>query len=149
MAPAPLAPDFSAFLRLLASHGVEYLLVGGYAVGYHGHVRATADLDVWVCRSEPNATRLVDALHAFGFDVPELTPKLFLVPDRVVRLGVPPVRIELLTSVSGVEFEACYAERERARWDDVEVPVISLARLLENKRASGRPKDLSDLDALG
>lgn len=88
------------------------------------------------------------ALRAFGFDVPELNAALFLKEDQIIRLGVPPMRIEIATSISGVSFEVCYAERVVARWDEVEVSVISLARLKENKRASGRMKDLADLEAL-
>jgi hypothetical protein len=148
MATIPLPADFSAFLRLLNEHEVRYLLIGGYAVGYHGYVRATADMDLWVARERANAERVVAALRAFGFGVPELREELFLKENQVIRMGVPPMRIEIGTSISGVEFEACYAERVVAHWDDVEVSVISLGRLKENKRASGRLKDLVDLEYL-
>lgn len=148
MATIPLPPDFSAFLKLLNEYEVRYLLIGGYAVGYYGYVRATADMDLWVPRERDNAERVVAALHAFGFGVSELKAELFLKENQVIRIGVPPMRIEIGTSISGVEFEACYAERVVARWDDVEVSVISLARLKENKRASGRLKDLVDLEYL-
>ena len=106
MADPALPPDFSEFLRLLNAHRVSYLIVGGYAVGFHGHPRATADIDIWVPRRADTAQQLVAALQAFGFDVPELSTDLFLRPDQVIRLGVPPLRIELLTTLSGVEFEA-------------------------------------------
>jgi hypothetical protein len=148
MATPPLPPDFSEFLRLLAEHDVQYLLVGGYAVGFYGYVRATADLDVWIRRDHENAVRMVRALKAFGFDLDTLQPNLFLQPDRVIRMGVPPMRIEVLTSVSGVDFDTCYAEKVIERWDDAKVHVISLRHLKQNKRASGRAKDLSDLDYL-
>lgn len=149
MAPTTLPEEFAAFLRLLNANGVEYLVVGGYAVAYHGYPRATGDLDVWVRRSPDNARRVVAALQAFGFDLPDLVPALFEVPDRIVRMGRPPLRLEVMTSVSGVTFEACYAERDEIDLGGERVPVLSLARLLENKRASGRPKDLDDLDQLG
>lgn len=143
-----LPDDFSAFLKSLNENAVEYLLVGGYAVSYHGYARTTGDIDVWVRQSPENAVRVVEALRAFGFATPDLTPDLFLVADRIVRMGLPPYRIEILTSIDGVDFEACWSERETSDWDGLAVPVLSLARLRENKRASGRPKDLADLDAL-
>jgi hypothetical protein len=115
----PLPPDFKEFLRLLNSEKIEYLVVGGYAVGYHGYPRPTGDLDVWVATHPDNARKLVDALAKFGFAGAGATEALFLEPGRVVRMGVPPVRIELLTSVSGVEFADCVARRVDAVLDDV------------------------------
>lgn len=149
MGTTPLPPDFRECLRLLTSFEVRYLLVGGWAVGYHGYIRATADLDIWVPRDSANSERLVAALRAFGFDVPGLDAALFTEPSRVVRMGVPPMRIEFLTSVSGVEFDDCYATRVIVDWSGIEVPVISLDKLKANKLASGRLKDLSDLEYLG
>jgi len=143
-----LPTDFRAFLRLLAEHGVEYLVVGGYAVSFHGYPRTTGDLDVWVHRAPANARRLVEALGAFGFDVPELTPELFLEPDRIVRMGHPPLRIEVLTTIDGVDFETCYSTRREATLDGVLVSLIDLEGLKQNKRASGRTKDLNDLENL-
>jgi hypothetical protein len=148
MATIPLPPDFSEFLRLLNAHEVRYLLVGGYAVGYHGYVRATADMDIWVDRERSNAERLVKVLREFGFGDSDPTPEMFLEESRVIRMGVPPIRIELLTSVSGVGFDECYAERIVDDWDDVSVNIISLPKLKDNKRASGRLKDLNDLEHL-
>lgn len=148
MATIPLPRDFSEFLRLLTDHEVRYLLVGGYAVGYHGYVRATGDLDVWVSRDRQNAERLVEVLTRFGFGVSDLEPELFLASDRVVRMGHPPMRIEILTSISGVEFDACYTSRIIDTWGDVVVSIISLEDLKENKRASGRLQDLNDLEHL-
>lgn len=146
MATIPLPPDFSEFLRLLNTREVEYLLVGGYAVGYHGYVRATTDMDIWISRERDNAESLVAALREFGFGVESLEPELFLEERRVIRMGVPPIRIEILTSISGVEFDECYEERISAWWDDVSVNVLSLPKLKQNKLASGRPQDLVDLD---
>lgn len=149
MDATPLPPDFSAFLRLLNEHEVRYLLIGGYAVGYYGYVRATADMDVWVPRERENAQRLVSALAEFGFDLPDLTPDLFMEEGRIVRMGLPPMRIEIQTSISGVEFDPCYEERLVVEWDDLTVSLISLDRLVENKKAAGRLKDLTDLEFLG
>ena len=148
MAIPALARDFNEFLKSLNLNGVEYLLIGGYAVGIHGHIRATNDLDVWVKVSPENAGRIELSLRQFGFSTAELTLDLFLAPNNVVRMGLPPIRIEILTSISGVEFEACYAEKEMVRIDEMVVPVISLARLRENKAASARAKDLADLESL-
>src|SRR6185436_13606569 len=97
-----LPQDFKEFLRLLRSHGVRYLLVGGYAVGFHGYPRPTGDLDVWVAIEPENADRLIAVLREFGFAVPELTKDLFLQHQKVVRMGVVPFRIEIMTSISGV-----------------------------------------------
>jgi hypothetical protein len=143
-----LAKDFKEFLKSLNSNSVEYLLIGGYAVGIHGHVRATNDLDIWVNISPENAAGIDRALREFGFASQSLTPNLFLARNEVVRMGVPPVRIEILTSISGVEFASCYAERQMIYVDEIDVPVISLARLRENKAAAGRLKDLADLEGL-
>ncbi len=147
MAPA-LTPDFSAFLRLLAEHRVDYLLVGGYAVGYHGYPRVTGDIDVWVRPTPENADRVVATLVAFGFGVAALSPDLFTAPDSLVRMGLPPNRIEVLTSISGVTFDTCWPNRVEDVWDSVPVCVLGLDDLKTNKRASGRAKDLADLDEL-
>lgn len=145
MATIPLPPDFSEFLRLLGEHRVRYLLIGGYAVGYHGHVRGTADIDIWVDRAPENADRASAALREFGFDA---EPSLIREPDQVIRMGAPPLRIEMLTSISGVQFDDCYQDRAIVNWEGVEVSVISLDKLKQNKAASGRLKDLDDLKKL-
>jgi hypothetical protein len=133
---------------LLNAHKVEYLLIGGYAVGYHGYPRATADMDIWVGVHPANADRLVAALQEFGFDLPDLAPELFLREWQIIRLGVPPVRIEIATTISGVDFGECYAERVEGILDGVAVNVIALEHLKRNKRASGRHQDLADLEHL-
>jgi predicted nucleotidyltransferase len=148
MATIQLPSDFREFLRLLASRGVEYLLVGGYAVGYHGYPRATADLDIWVEATPSNAEKMEEVLREFGFDLPELRRELFLEQDRVIRMGEPPIRIEILTSLSGVEFAECFAARERAEIEGLQVNVIALEHLKANKKAAGRYQDLSDLEHL-
>lgn len=129
-------------------HRVDYLLVGGYAVGFHGYPRATIDMDVWVRRDPENAARIVRALQEFGFGVPNLTPELFLQEDQIVRMGVPPVQLEIFTHIPGVEFEACFAKRIVAELDGLPVSLISGEDLKTNKKASGRHKDLDDLEHL-
>ena len=143
-----LPPDFKEFLKLLNHNGVEYLLIGGYAVAFYGYPRATNDIDVWIAISQENAKRVVDTLREFGFDTPDLTTTLFLDDNRIIRMGLPPMRIELLTTISGVEFDECYRERLVTVIDSVEVSIISLHHLKRNKRASGRYKDLNDLENL-
>jgi predicted nucleotidyltransferase len=141
--------NFADFLRLLNSHGVEFLVIGGYAVGYHGYVRATGDLDVFVGRSLRNAAALVSVYTAFGFATPELTEDLFLEPGKIVRLGIPPVRIEVMNSISGVRFEDAYPRRIDEVIDGIRIPFIDLESLLKNKQATGRMKDLADIEGLG
>jgi len=145
MATIRLPPDFKDFLKLLNSEQVEYLLVGGYAVGYHGYPRATGDIDLWVARDGANADRLVRVLHKFGFSPASLAAESFLQPDKVIRIGMPPLRIELLTSVTGLDFAACYPNRVAADIDGVAIPVITLDDLKRNKSACGRPKDQDDV----
>ena len=148
MATVNLPPDFKEFLQLLSAHHVEYLLIGGYAVAYHGYPRATADMDVWIALHPQNAEKVVAALKAFGFDLPELSPALFLKEGQIIRMGVPPLRIEIATSISGVRFDECYSARVIDILDEVEVNVISLPHLKVNKKAAGRHKDLDDLENL-
>ena len=148
MATIQLPHDFREFLRLLNAHQVEYLLIGGYAVSYHGYPRATGDMDVWIADRRDNAERLVAVLREFGMDATQFSPEVFTKENQIVRMGVPPLRIELLTTISGVTFDRCYAERITEVIDEVEVPIINLQHLKQNKKASGRHKDLNDLNNL-
>ncbi len=148
MATILLPTDFKDFLRLLNENRVEYLLVGGYAVGYYGYPRATGDLDIWIDTGLENAARVVAALQAFGFASTAPSPEMFSQPDLVIRMGNPPLRIELLTGISGVGFQECWAVRETPILDGVPVNIITLDNLKANKKASGRLKDLNDLDNL-
>jgi hypothetical protein len=148
MAEQALPNDFKEFLKLLNADEVRYLLVGGYAVGFHGYPRATADMDIWVAVSPGNADRLVAVFRDFGMTDPQLTPALFQERGRIVRMGVPPMRIEVLTDIDGVVFDECHAARIMAEIDGQQVPVISREHLLRNKRAAGRHKDLDDLENL-
>lgn len=143
-----LPQDFKDFLKLLNSYKVEYLLVGGYAVGYYGYPRATGDMDIWIAIHPGNAEKLVAVLRDFGFDIPELANNLFMQENKVIRMGMPPLRVEILTTISGVNFEDCYAERKTDLIDGEKVNFISLPDLKRNKKASGRHKDLNDLENL-
>jgi predicted nucleotidyltransferase len=143
-----LHPDFKDFLRLLNSHRVEYLLVGGYAVGYHGYPRATGDLDIWISVNETNAERTASVLRDFGMSDREVTRELFLERDKIIRMGLPPVQIEVITGASGVSFPDCFSRRETVEIDDIQVNLISLDDLKANKRAAGRHRDLEDLEHL-
>jgi predicted nucleotidyltransferase len=143
-----LPSDFKEFLKLLNAHGIEYLLIGGYAVGYYGYPRATADMDVWVAMNPANAERIVAALKEFGFNPSDLSPNLFLKEWQIVRMGVPPVRIELATTISGVDFSECYAQRVVAEIDGIKANLISLMHLKANKKASARHQDIADLEHL-
>ena len=148
MATVNLPPDFKEFLRLLNEHQVEYLLIGGYAVAYHGYPRATADMDIWIAVHRLNAEKVVAALRSFGFAVSELSEDLFLKEGQIIRMGVPPVRIGIATSISGVQFDECYTARVAGELDGVPVNLIDLAHLKLNKKAAGRYKDLNDLENL-
>jgi hypothetical protein len=141
-----LPKDFKEFLLLLNSNSVRYLLIGGYAINFYGYSRNTQDLDVWVAIAPDNAAKIAASLNAFGFL--DATGDLFLEESRVVRMGVPPMRIELLTTISGVEFDGCYARRHIEQIDEVEVPIISPEDLHTNKLAAGRLKDLVDAQRL-
>ena len=140
--------DFKEFLQLLNSKKIEYLVVGGYAVGYHGYPRATGDMDIWIAMNEQNAIKMVAAMKEFGFDPPELQKELFLKDQKVIRMGVPPMRLAILTSIDGVHFETCFNNRVIADFGDFKVNFISKDDLLINKRASGRAQDLVDFDKL-
>jgi predicted nucleotidyltransferase len=150
MATSQLPADFKEFLRLLNSRQVEYLLIGGYAVGYYGYPRATADIDIWIALNPANAHKVAATIREFfGSEVEGATAELFLQENKIARMGVPPFRIEILTTISGVNFSECYDKRVIDTIDGVEVNLISLAHLKANKKASGRLKDLSDLEHLG
>ena len=143
-----LPPDFKEFLTLLNFHKVDYLLVGGYAVCLHGYPRYTSDMDIWVAVEEANASKIVNALKDFGFAGPHLSTELFLQATRMTQLGREPVKIEILNRISGVQFSDAQPRACLLQVDGVCIPVISLADLRLNKAASGRSKDLADLDNL-
>lgn len=142
-------PDFNELLRLFAAFQVEYVIVGGYALAFHGAPRYTGDLDLLVHATQENGERILDALREFGFGGANLEAKDFAEEGRFVRLGHPPVRIDLLTSITGVVWAAVIANRALGKYGDLDVPFIGRSEFITNKRASGRAKDLADIEALG
>jgi hypothetical protein len=142
-------PDFRELLALFNAHHVEYLIVGGYALAFHGAPRFTGDLDIFVNPEAANAQRILTALEAFGFASVGLTPSDFEHPDHVVQLGVPPVRIDLITSITGVSWPEAWAGRVAGRYGDMPVHYIGREQFVANKRATGRTKDVADLEVLG
>ena len=143
-----LNQDFKEFFQFLNESKVQYLIVGGYAVAFHGQPRYTKDIDVWVEISQENAARIVEAIALFGLSSPDLQPPDFLAPDRIIQIGYEPSRIDLLTTIPGVDFAECYPVRVTAEVDGVKVDFIDLNNLKKNKRASGRHQDLADIEKL-
>ena len=143
-----LSPDFKEFIQSLNDNGVRYLVVGGYAVAFHGHPRYTKDLDIWLRLEAGNAAQVIAALRQFGFGSLDLTPADFLAVDQIIQLGYPPNRIDLLTTLPGVQFDDCYDNRVTVEIDGVPVNFIDLENLKTNKAASGRFQDLADLENL-
>jgi hypothetical protein len=144
-----LPKDLREFVALLNSERVDYLIVGAFALAYHGAPRYTGDLDILVRCSEENARRIETALRAFGFASTGLKADDFLIPGQVIQLGVAPNRIDLLTSITGVGFEEAWAERQTAELDGLPVSFIGRAALIRNKKATARSRDLADVEALG
>ncbi|MBA2380448.1 MAG: nucleotidyltransferase [Blastocatellia bacterium] len=144
-----LQNDFKEFFRLLNSNGVKYLLIGGYAVIVHGYVRSTSDIDLMVSREPANAERCARALAEFGFGESTLSSELFSTEeDSLVRIGSPPVQIEILNYLKGLEFDEAYARRKKVKVEDIEIDVISLEDLIRNKTEVARRQDLLDVEKL-
>ena len=143
-----LEKDLREFVALLNALNVRYLVVGAFAVAYHGYPRYTADIDLFVDRTYDNAERLMEVIQQFGFVDFNLSVNDFLQEDQVVQLGVAPNRIDLLTFLSGVTFHDAWASREYSELDGLTVPFISKEMLKRNKAASGRTQDLADLEHL-
>jgi hypothetical protein len=140
--------DLKEFIELLNSNGVEYVVVGGHAVAYHGHPRFTGDIDFFVRASKENASRIVAVLHAFGFTDTTGLADLLIQPDKVVQLGRVPHRIDILSGISGVTFDQELAGSVMGELDSLKVPFIGIDALIQNKIASGRPKDQADVGQL-
>jgi hypothetical protein len=143
-----LHSDWSAFLVLLNSNKAKYLVVGAHALAAHGQPRFTGDLDVFIERSPLNARRILKALTEFGFGSVSISASELQAVDFVIRLGRPPVGIDILTGISGVTFSTAWKNRKKARLGRVNVPVLGKSDFVRNKRASGRPKDLLDIELL-
>ncbi len=142
-------PDFRELLRLFEEHDVEYLVVGAYALAFHGVPRATGDLDILIRADVSNAQAVLSALDAMGFSGLGLSREDFIQPNQVIQLGLPPVRVDILTSLSGVSWEEAIAGRQKGKYGDLAVLFLGRNELLKNKRAVGRKQDLADLEALG
>lgn len=140
--------DFAEMLSALSAEGAEVLVVGGYAVAGHGLPRATGDIDLWVRPTAENAARVWRALERFGAPRSRLTPESLVEPDVVYQIGLPPNRIDILTSIDGVAFEEAWRERVSSTVDGIAFQMISKRHLLANKRATGRPQDLADVSRL-
>lgn len=143
-----LNQDFKEFIQLLNEHKVRYLIIGGYAVAFHGHPRYTKDLDIWIEPEPENAVNMLKALAQFGFGALALTENDFLEPDQIIQLGYPPHRIDLLTTLAGVIFLDCYAAKVVTVIDNTPMNFINLENLKQNKKATGRLQDLADLENL-
>ncbi|MDS4030485.1 MAG: hypothetical protein RKO66_10480 [Candidatus Contendobacter sp.] len=143
-----LSQDFKEFVELLNKHNVEYLIVGGYAVGIHGYPRYTGDLDIWINITVENARKVVKVLNDFGFSSFGLTEVDFTKPNNIIQMGYPPFRIDVLTKIDGVDFGDCYKNKMVVEYDGVTLDVIGMNDLKRNKRASGRSKDIDDLENL-
>jgi len=144
-----IQPDFKELLALFNEHEIEYIIVGAYALAYHGAPRFTGDIDLYVRPTEDNAGRIIKALDSFGFGSSGLKASDFQQPDQVVQLGVPPVRVDLITSITGVSWQQADDGKVAGKYGDVDVHYLGIRQYADNKRATGRKKDLADLEALG
>jgi hypothetical protein len=142
-------PDFRDLLELFNEFEVEFLIIGGYALAFHGAPRYTGDIDIFIKPDPDNASRVMKALDAFGFGSVGLKTEDFKYPDKVVQLGVPPVRIDIVTSVTDVTWETAVSNRVQGKYGDVIVHYLGRNEFIRNKRAIGRKRDLADLEALG
>jgi len=140
--------DFNDLLAAFNAHAVEYLLVGAHALAAHGHVRATKDLDVWVRPSPDNAPKVLRALAGFGAPLHDLSEADLARPGLIFQIGVPPIRIDVITAIDGVEFDQAWPDRVEAKLGEISVPVLSRHHLIANKKASGRLQDLADVESL-
>lgn len=143
-----LQDDLREFVALLLSRGVEFVVVGGHAVAFHGYPRMTDDVDLLVRPTPENGQRIVEALQTFGFGSVGLTAESFTAPDRMIQLGRAPNRIDLLTQIYGVTFDEVWATRVEADFDGLKTFMISREALIRNKRATGRTQDIADAEKL-
>jgi hypothetical protein len=141
-------PDFVDLLRAFAAADVRFLVVGAYALALHGRPRATGDLDVWIEATPENASRVIRALATFGAPLRDVAEADFSRAGIVYQIGLPPGRIDLLTELTGVTFAEAWPDRQRGRFGDIDVDFIGRAAFIRNKKATGRPRDLGDIDGL-
>jgi predicted nucleotidyltransferase len=142
------SPDLYEFVKLLIEKEVEYLIVGGYAVGIHGHPRYTGDLDVWINPTKENAEKVLETVNQFGFSYFNFKVEDFTTEGNVIQLGNPPLRIDLLTEIDGVKFDECYLNTKEVNIDNLMVKFISYKDLIKNKLSTGRHRDLDDIENL-
>lgn len=135
-------------LRILSEEGVEFIVVGAYALAYHGFPRATGDMDVWVNPTSENAQRVFQAIARFGAPVGEISSNDFSVPGTVFQIGVAPRRIDIVTSIDGVDFHTASAGKVSVEIEGLEVPILSIEDLIKNKESTGRDKDVLDAKIL-
>jgi len=143
-----LQKDLREFIELLNSEGVRYVIVGGYAVAFHGHPRVTGDIDVFVDATATNSSKMERVVRAFGFPGPGLSAADFAKRDKIVQLGLPPNRVDIITSIDAVTFDEAWSTRVEATLDDVRVNYISKELLLKNKAATGRAGDAADIERM-
>jgi hypothetical protein len=139
-----LSHDLRELLKCFLTHDVRFLVIGGHAVSYHGYPRFTKDLDIWIERSDENASKIVLALKDFGLDFEGLCKEMFTDESRMTQMGREPNRVDILHTIKGVEFADCYPRSSRALIDGTLIPIIASLDLLKNKIATGRPQDLAD-----
>ncbi len=144
-----ISRDFEDLFELLNSEKVRYLVVGGDALAFHGAPRYTGDIDIFVGRTPRNAARVLKVIEKFGFAGVSLEVQDFVMPDRILQLGYPPWRIDILTGLTGIHFDKAWKSRVRGRYGKAAVWYISKSDLIRNKRSTGRTKDLADIEALG
>ena len=142
-----LPRDFKEFIELLNRNSVRYIIIGGYAVVYHGYVRSTNDIDIWIDIHKDNIKKLIKVLDEFGFSSLNINEADFL-PNQIVQLGYPPNRIDLITTPAGIEFETCYESKKQVAIDDTTVNIIDLENLIKTKKASNRTRALADIEEL-
>ena len=143
-----LDPDFEDFIKLLNQYEVEYMIIGGYAMAFHGRPRYTGDLDIWINISEYNAKKMLKVLEEFGFSSLNFRKEDFLKENLINQIGYPPLRIDILTSIDGINFNDAYPQKQVITIDDFTANYIGLNELIQNKNASGRQQDLVDVETL-
>ena len=141
--------DFKELLELLNVHNVEYMIVGGYALAFHGAPRYTGDIDLFIKPDKENAQRIMRTLDEYGFGSVGIELSDLEYENKVIQLGVPPVRIDIITSISGVKCEDAFSSKVKGQYGDVPVYYIGLDQFIKNKKSIGRKKDMADLEALG
>lgn len=143
-----LPKDFKELFELLNANDVRYLLIGGYAVGMYGYVRATNDIDILVSDDRDNVAQLIDALIQFGFAKSDLDDEFFMEKRSMLEMGIEPMKVQILNFADGIDFDEAYENRNQAQVENIFVSTINKQDLIKNKTATGRLKDLADIERL-